>query len=96
MKKLILFTDGGSRGNPGPAGCGIFITDENLIPIARGYRFLGVTTNNVAEYTAMKIGIEKCIEMSATEIDLRADSKLAVEQLSGRYKIKNEGLRRIF
>lgn len=88
--KLILFTDGGSRGNPGPAGCGIFIADEHMEPLKRGYRYLGETTNNVAEYTAMKIGIEKCIEMGATEIDLRADSKLAIEQLSGNYKIKNE------
>lgn len=57
---------------------------------------MGQTTNNVAEYTAMKIGIEKCIEMGATEIELRADSKLAIEQLSGNYKIKNEGLKQIY
>lgn len=88
--KLILFTDGGSRGNPGPAGCGIFIADENMNPLKRGYRYLGETTNNVAEYTAVKIGIEKCLEMGATEIVVRADSKLAIEQLSGNYKIKNE------
>ncbi|MDO4874138.1 MAG: ribonuclease HI family protein [Candidatus Gracilibacteria bacterium] len=95
-QKLLLFTDGGSRGNPGPAGCGIFIADENMNPLKKGYRFLGETTNNIAEYTAIKIGIEKCIEMGATEIEVRADSKLAIEQLSGNFKIKNENLRRIF
>lgn len=57
---------------------------------------MGEATNNIAEYTAVKIGIEKCIEMGATEIELRADSKLAIEQLSGNYKIKNEGLRQIY
>lgn len=94
--KLHLFTDGGSRGNPGPAGCGIFIADENMNPLKRGFRYLGDTTNNVAEYTAMQIGIEKCIEMGATEIILKADSKLAIEQLSGNYKIKNENLKKIY
>lgn len=57
---------------------------------------MGETTNNVAEYTAVKIGIEKCIEMGATEIELRADSKLAIEQLSGNFKIKNPGLKVIY
>lgn len=94
--KINLFTDGGSRGNPGPAGCGIFIADENMNPLKRGYRYLGETTNNVAEYTAVKIGLEKCLEMGATEIVVRADSKLAIEQLSGNYKIKNENLKKIF
>lgn len=95
-QKLLLFTDGGSRGNPGPAGCGIFIADENMNPLKKWYRFLGETTNNIAEYTAIKIGIEKCIEMGATEIEARADSKLVIEQLSGNFKIKNENLRKIF
>lgn len=94
--KLILFTDGGSRGNPGPAGCGIFVADENMNPLKRGYRYLGETTNNIAEYTAMQIGIEKCIELGATEIILRADSQLAIRQLSGEYKIKNENLKKIY
>lgn len=95
-KKLMLYTDGGSRGNPGKAGCGVYITDDQGTPLKKGYRFLGEATNNVAEYTAMKIGIEKCIEMGATEICLHADSKLAIEQLSGNYKIKNAGLKEIF
>lgn len=94
--KLNLFTDGGSRGNPGPAGCGIFIADANFEPLRRGYRYLGEATNNIAEYTAVKIGIEKCLEMGATEIVVRADSQLAIRQLSGEYKIKNENLRQIY
>lgn len=94
--KLNLFTDWGSRWNPWIAGCGIYITDENFEPLKKWYRFLGETTNNIAEYTAIKIWIEKCIELGATEIDLFADSELAIRQLSWEYKIKNENLKKIF
>lgn len=94
--KLLVYTDWGSRGNPGPAGCGIFITDAWWKVLWRGYRYLGETTNNVAEYTAVKIWIQKAIEFWATSIELRADSKLAIEQLSGNYKLKNEWLKKIY
>lgn len=91
--KLLVYSDGGSRGNPGPAGCGVFIADAQGNPVERRYKYLGTTTNNVAEYTAAKLGIRRAIELGATEIELRADSKLAIEQLSGNYKVKNEGLK---
>lgn len=93
--KLIVYTDGGSRGNPGPSGCGVFIIDGEGSPLERRHKYIGHATNNIAEYTAAKLGIERAIELWATMIDLRADSQLLVEQLSGRYKIKNPELKKL-
>lgn len=91
--KYIVYTDGGARWNPGPAGCGMYISDEQGNTVERSYAFLGHTTNNVAEYRWAYYGILHAIEKWATQIELRADSKLVIEQLSGNYKIKNEGLK---
>ncbi len=93
--KLIVYTDGGSRGNPGPSGCGIFITDENGTAIEKRHKYIGHATNNIAEYRAAFLGIARAIELAATEIELKADSKLLIEQLAGRYKIKNTELKKI-
>lgn len=91
--KYIVYTDGGARWNPGPAGCGMYICDEKGNTIEKSYAYLGFTTNNVAEYRWAFFGIAHAIEKWATEIELRADSKLVIEQLSWNYKIKNEGLK---
>lgn len=96
MSRFIVFTDGGSRGNPGIAWCGIFICDANLVPIEKRYKYIGHATNNIAEYTAISLGISRAIELGATLIEIRADSKLAVEQLSGNFKVKNPELKIIF
>ena len=93
--KLIVYTDGGSRGNPGPSGCGVFITDAHGTPLERRHKFIGHATNNIAEYTAAMLGIKRAIELKAKEIELRADSQLLIEQLSGRYKIKNPELKKL-
>lgn len=93
--KLIVFTDGGSRGNPWISGCGVFITKSDGTPLERRHKFIGQATNNVAEYTAAFLGINRAIELWATEIDMRADSELLIEQLSGRYKIKNPELKKL-
>ena len=93
--RLILHCDGAARGNPGPAGIGILVADEDggtLAEIAEG---IGVATNNVAEYTAAIRGLERARELGATEVHLRSDSKLLIEQLSGRWKIKNRNLIRL-
>jgi probable phosphoglycerate mutase len=86
--------DGGSRGNPGPAGYGAVVrthpTGEILL---ERYGSLGTTTNNVAEYTGLVEGLRAALELNATEVDVRMDSKLVVEQMSGRWQIKNPGLR---
>jgi probable phosphoglycerate mutase len=92
--KVVVEADGGSRGNPGPAGYGAVVldpgTDEVLVERAEG---LGVTTNNVAEYRGLIAGLRAAVELGATEVDVRMDSKLVVEQMSGRWKIKHPAMR---
>src|SRR5690349_17721619 len=92
--RVSIEADGGSRGNPGPAGYGSVVrahpTGEVLV---ERYGALGVTTNNVAEYTGLVEGLRAALELNATEVDVRMDSKLVVEQMSGRWQIKNAGLR---
>jgi ribonuclease HI len=93
--RLIIACDGASRGNPGPAGIGVRIADntgEVLAEIAEG---IGVATNNVAEYTAVIRGLERARELGAREVLVRSDSRLLVEQLSGRFKVKNPTLQRL-
>jgi|SRR5690606_9806625 probable phosphoglycerate mutase len=91
--KVIVEADGGSRGNPGPAGYGAVVldpdTDEVLAERAEG---LGVTTNNVAEYRGLIAGLRAAAELGATDVQVRMDSKLVVEQMSGRWKIKHPAM----
>lgn len=94
--KLIVYTDGGSRWNPGHSGCGIFITNDAWDSIEKRFKYIWIATNNIAEYTAALLGIKRAIELGATSIELRADSKLVIEQLSGNYKVKNPELKKIF
>jgi ribonuclease HI len=68
--------------------------DQNVIE--KRFKYLGITTNNVAEYTAILLGIRRAIELGATSLEVRADSKLAIEQLSGNYKIKHPELKKIY
>lgn len=95
MKKLIVYSDGGARGNPGPAGLGVYICTPEHVPVERRFKYLGETTNNIAEYSGALLGLERAIALGATEIELRADSKLVIEQLKGNYKVKNPGLKEI-
>ncbi|MFI6869277.1 bifunctional RNase H/acid phosphatase [Nocardia sp. NPDC050406] len=91
--KVIIEADGGSRGNPGPAGYGAVVWDAaHGRVLAERREFLGVTTNNVAEYRGLIAGLEAAAELGATEVDARMDSKLVVEQLSGRWKIKHAAM----
>lgn len=93
--KALIYTDGGARGNPGPAGIGAVLTTPEGDPIGEVSRSLGHTTNNVAEYEAVIAGLELALERGVTEIDICADSKLVVNQLNGEWKIKNDRLRRL-
>jgi len=94
--KIIINVDGASRGNPGPAAIGAILKDEAGNILGRISRALGVTTNNQAEYRAIIAGLEKAISGGAKQVTVKSDSKLVVEQVNGRYKIKNTGLRPLY
>ena len=95
-KKLIIFTDGGARGNPGPAGIGAVLYNEKKEIVAEISKFLGVATNNQAEYQALIEGLKKAKELGAQELDVFLDSELVVKQLKREYKIKNKDLAPLF
>lgn len=84
-----MYADGAARGNPGPAGSGAVLLDANGRVIVELTKFLGVATNNVAEYNALIIGLEEARRRGIDEIDIRMDSLLVVEQMNGRWKIKH-------
>ncbi|PLS80622.1 hypothetical protein CYG49_04650 [Candidatus Saccharibacteria bacterium] len=90
--KLVVFSDGGSRGNPGPSATGYVVLDANESLIAEGGEFLGVTTNNQAEYQAVAQALEAAHKVGGKIIDFRMDSLLVVNQLNGIYQIKNRDL----
>jgi ribonuclease HI len=91
-KQVKLFSDGGSRGNPGPSASGFVLLDMNdKILVDQGV-YLGVTTNNQAEYTALKLGLEAALKLGASEVDCYLDSLLVVNQMRGIFKIKNRDL----
>lgn len=90
--KVTIHTDGASRGNPGEAGLGVLIVDEAGQKLAEISEYLGQTTNNVAEYKALIRGLEEAKKLGATEVDVYTDSQLMARQISGEYKVKNQGL----
>ncbi|HRY63320.1 MAG TPA: ribonuclease HI family protein [Patescibacteria group bacterium] len=96
-KKLVIFTDGGARGNPGPAGIGVAMFDETgKTVMATHKKYIGEATNNVAEYSAVILALEEAKKMGAEEINFFLDSELVAKQLNGEYKVKNEELGRLF
>lgn len=95
-QQVDLFTDGGSRGNPGPAGAGFVIKDPQGGTILSRGIFLGQTTNNVAEYTAVLKGLAAAKEMQAESVRLFSDSQLLVRQLNGQYKVKSDNLKQLY
>ena len=95
MQKLVIYTDGGARGNPGPAGIGVVIK-EGEKTIKEYGRYIGETTNNQAEYHALISAMESAKDLGAEEIDLNMDSELIVKQIKGEYKVKNAELAPLF
>ncbi len=93
--ELTIYTDGASRNNPGEAGAGVYILRDGE-PLERIARYLGTTTNNIAEYSAAIIGLEHAVRLGASRVSLNADSELLVKQLNGQYKVKNEGLKPLY
>ncbi|HUB27578.1 MAG TPA: ribonuclease HI family protein [Tepidisphaeraceae bacterium] len=96
MDELTLNFDGGSRGNPGPAGIGVVITASDGTPLVTLGRFIGAATNNVAEYTALIVGLEQLAGLGARRIVIRGDSELIIKQMRGEYRVKNPGLRPLY
>jgi len=90
---VVVFADGGSRGNPGPAGYGAVVLDPSGGVLAERARFLGRATNNVAEYSGLIAGLEAARELGATGVTVRMDSKLVIEQLSGRWQVKHPDMK---
>lgn len=87
-----IFGDGGSRGNPGPSASGFVVLDmEDNILVDKGV-YLGITTNNQAEYTALRLALEECVKMGVREVDVYMDSLLVVNQMKGIFKVKNRDL----
>ena len=94
--KAKLFTDGGSRGNPGPAAYGFVLeAEDGTVLDARG-EGIGIATNNVAEYSALVAGLERAVEAGVDELEVVSDSELLVKQMRGEYRVKNKALQDLF
>jgi ribonuclease HI len=93
--KAKLFTDGGARGNPGPAAYGFVLEAEDGSVLAAEGARIGVATNNVAEYRALIAGLERALELAVPDVEVVSDSELLVKQMRGEYRVKNEALREL-
>jgi len=94
--RLIIYTDGASSGNPGPAAIGAVIQDGQGRVISRISRRIGRATNNQAEYRAIIAALEEAVRLGAREVDIKSDSELVVKQLKGRYRVKKATLRPLY
>jgi ribonuclease HI len=92
-ERVVVYVDGGSRGNPGPAGIGAVITDADGHELDRANNFIGVATNNVAEYRALLLGLERALSLGAAQVEIVNDSQLVARQLTGEYRVKKDDLR---
>ena len=93
--KARLSTDGGARGNPGPAAFGYVLESEDGTVLAAHGEAIGVATNNVAEYRGLVAGLERAVELGVGEVEVVSDSELLVKQMRGEYKVKNAALREL-
>ncbi|MBI2444115.1 MAG: ribonuclease HI family protein [Candidatus Magasanikbacteria bacterium] len=94
--KVIIHTDGGARGNPGPAATGVVIKNTAGKTLAAYGEYLGIQTNNFAEYSALLSGLKKAKHLGATEVECILDSELVVKQLLGKYRVKEPTLQKLF
>jgi len=93
LSHVLIFSDGGARGNPGPAGCGVAITDKDGNILKKISKYIGETTNNQAEYQALILGLKEAEKMKPKKISCYLDSLLVVEQVNGKWKVKNVDLK---
>ena len=91
-----LFTDGGARGNPGPAAYGFVLESDDGTVLAAEGEAIGTATNNVAEYSGLIAGLQKALELHVPEVEVVSDSELMVKQMRGEYRVKNEALRELY
>ena len=94
--KLTIFTDGGSRGNPGPSGIGVVIKDVSGQTVKKVSEYIGPTTNNQAEYQALARGLEEAKKLGGSELEIIMDSELVVKQVKREYKVRDKNLAPIF
>jgi ribonuclease HI len=94
-EKLTIYTDGGARGNPGPAAIGVVIMDGERVVDSFG-RYIGETTNNQAEYRALIAALERAFELGAKEVECKLDSELVVKQMLREYKVRDKDLQPLF
>jgi ribonuclease HI len=95
-KRLTVYVDGASRGNPGPAAIGVVIKDEKGITTLKMSSSIGRATNNQAEYTALIMALQEAKRVGAEHVDIRTDSQLMAEQIRGNYRVRNAGIRALF
>ncbi len=93
---ITAYIDGGSRGNPGPAGYGVQVVDEDGSVLAELHESVGATTNNVAEYEGLLAALGWAVDHGVKALHIRSDSELLVKQLKGEYRVKNAGLQPLF
>lgn len=96
LDKLILYTDGASLGNPGRAGVGVIVYNQNRDVVKKVTEFIGITTNNVAEYMALIYALQEALYLKAKELSCFLDSELVVKQLEGSYKVKDSKLKPLY
>jgi ribonuclease HI len=92
-ERVVVYVDGGARGNPGPAGIGVVITDDHGAELACANDFIGVATNNEAEYRALLLGLERALELGAREVEVVNDSQLVARQITGEYRVRKAELK---
>ncbi len=95
MTQVEIFIDGGARGNPGPAACGVALLRDGEVVLERG-KYLGEATNNVAEYEGLLLGLELAAQLGANEVRINSDSELLVRQIEGRYRVKAAHLKPLY
>jgi ribonuclease HI len=95
LKTLRLYTDGASRGNPGPAALGVVIEDDQGMRLRTFHRYIGSATNNIAEYQALIDGLKAVLDWKPDRLEVYLDSKLVVEQVNGNYRVKNPELQKL-
>ena len=95
-KRIHIYVDGAARGNPGPAGVGVVLYNNDKKRIKDFYKYLGKATNNVAEYNALIYGLQEALKEGAKEVVVNLDSELVAQQLRGEYRVRNANIRPLF